>query len=134
MPWYYYYYYPRFCIPLLSMIFSFLIHILAFNCQISVLLGFFFVCLFVFYLRICQLQIGTFPSTTNGHLPIASASNWTTRAFAIYLCCCSCWPLTLPEGNSGWRERHSAPGKLSDVFRNWFHDPNPCISSYLEKH
>ena len=24
--------------------------------------------------------------------------------------------------------------RLLDVFRNWFHDPNPCISSYLEKH
>ena len=44
-----------------------------------------------FYLRTCQLQIGTCPSTTNGPLPIAFASNWTTRAFAIYLCCCSCF-------------------------------------------
>ena len=34
---------------------------------------------------------------------------WITsaRAFTICLCCWSCWPLTLPEVNSGWWVRHS---------------------------
>ena len=47
-------------------------------------------------------------SATNRHLPRAFASNWaTTRAFAICLWgnwtlgCCSCWPSTPTEGNSG---------------------------------
>ena len=47
-------------------------------------------------------------SATNWHLPRAFASNWaTTRAFAICLWgnqtlgCCSCWPSTPTEGNSG---------------------------------
>ena len=54
-------------------------------------------------------------STTNWHLPRAFASDWTTtrRAFAICLGCCSCWSLTLPEENSGWRER------LSLLQGNW---------------
>ena len=82
-------------------------------------------------------------SATNWHLPRAFASNWaTTRAFAICLWgnrtlgCCSCWPSTPTEGNSGREWGNSAPGKLMEevhrelnVSRNWFHDPNPCISS-----
>ena len=78
-------------------------------------------------------------STANYPLPRAFASDWTaTGAFVTCLCCCSCWPLTLLEENSGWRAL-CAPGKLEervfrkvDIFRNWFHDPNPCTSSYLE--
>ena len=55
-----------------------------------------------------QLHIGT----CQEHL----ARDWTTartRALAICLfgdwapCCCSCRPSTSPEGNSGWRVRHS---------------------------
>ena len=38
-------------------------------------------------------------------MPRGFTSNWTmTRAFAICLCCCSWWPSTLSEGNSGWSE------------------------------
>ena len=48
-------------------------------------------------------------SATDWHLPRAFTSHWTTttRAFAICLCRCSCWPSILPEANSGWRVRHS---------------------------
>ena len=72
------------------------------------------------------------------------ASNWTTRAFAI--CLCRDWTLlqllifNTPWGSSGWSEALCAPGNLVGqlfrwlgIFRNWFHDPNPCISSYLGK-
>ena len=79
-------------------------------------------------------------SPTNWHLPKAFASNQTTtiRAFAICLCCCSCWPLT-PRGEFRVKsEALCAPGKPKeqvirqwDSFGNWFHDPDPCISSYL---
>ena len=62
------------------------------------------------FLALCILS-----STTRWHLPRAFASDWTTttRAFAICvyapwsLCGYSCWPSTLPEGNSGWRVRLS---------------------------
>ena len=53
-------------------------------------------------------------SSTNWYLPKVFVNNWTaTRPFAIclcgdcILCCCSCWPLTWPEGSLGWRVRHS---------------------------
>ena len=31
---------------------------------------------------------------------------WLTSYRGWILCCCSCWPLTCPEGSSGWRMRH----------------------------
>ena len=105
---------------------------------------------------LCQPQIGTCQSIVNWHLPRAFASGWTTtRAFAICLCgnwslsCCNCWPSTSPEGDSGRRVRRSVPNwwkgsleiyfqkkkkRKKYIFSNWFHDPNLCISSYLEKH
>lgn len=50
------------------------------------------------------------------HLSLDHAFNFQsnrTRIFAVCLrrdwtlCYCSCWPSTLPEGNVGWRVRHS---------------------------
>ena len=44
------------------------------------------------------------------------------------------------ERNAGWKVRHfvlqgnCGTGLYLDIFRNWFHDPNPCISSCLEEH
>ena len=78
---------------------------------------------------LCQPQIGTCQSIVNWHFPRVFASDWTTttREFAICLCgnwtlsCCNCWPSTSPEGNSGWRVRHSVPnwwkGSLEIYFR-----------------
>ena len=56
--------------------------------------------------------------------------------------------LQLPTFNTAWGEFmveseafFCVPRKLVeqifrqlDIFRNWFHDPNPCISLYLENH
>ena len=41
-----------------------------------------------------------------------------------------------PAGKSGWRMGHLVlqGNWILDIFRNWFHDPNPCISSRLGKH
>ena len=59
------------------------------------------------------------------------------------MCCCSCWFSAPSERSSGWKARkevHCARGKTSrtglqiDIFRSWFYEPNPFISSYLEKH
>ena len=71
-------------------------------------------------------------------------SNWTTaRTFAICLSeewtfwCWNCWCSTSPKRREvGFK--HSATGNLVElvwrelaIFRNWFHDSNHCISSYL---
>ena len=85
----------------------------------------------------CQLQIGTcqellpLAEQQQGHLPSASGENEPYGAATDFS------PLKGVQGGL----RHSAPGNLveqvfgeSDIFRNCFHDANPCISSYLEKH
>ena len=85
----------------------------------------------------CQLQIGTYQEhcqwLNNKAFAICLYWDWTPS-------CYSCWPSTTPDG-TGWSEAFCAPGNLVgqvfrqlDVFRNRFYDPNPCISSYLEKH
>ena len=57
-------------------------------------------------------------------------SDSNTRAFAIclwrggILCCCSCWPLTLPAGNSGCRVRHSV------LQGNWW---NKSLDRYFQE-
>ena len=57
------------------------------------------------------------------------------------LCCCSRGPPAAAAGNSGWRLRLSAPGKLvghgfrwTDVLRSRFRDPNTCISTDVGEH
>ena len=79
----------------------------------------------------------------------AFASFWTaTRVIAICLCrdwtmcCCGCWPSTLPEGNLRWRMRHCVlqgdwwnRSVDSEIFSETdFMIPNPFISSYLENY
>ena len=80
-------------------------------------------------------------STTNYHLPRAFASDWAATRGICHL------PVLLQLLTSDPPRRKSrmeskalcAPGKLGkqvfrqvDILRNWFHEPNPCISSYLE--
>ena len=81
-------------------------------------------------------------------LPRAFASDWTTMAFAICLWnFCRLNPvllqlLTLDVPGREFRvetgilcsRKTGRTGLQVDIFRNWFHDPNLCISSYLVKH
>ena len=70
-------------------------------------------------------------STTNWHCQ-SIARDWTTArsAFAICLCrdwtlcCCSCWPSVPPEGNAGWRVRHSV------LQGNWW---NRSLDRYFQE-
>ena len=94
----------------------------------------------IVYLRFSNLSTYIY---TNIHRYIVSTADCCLpRAFALCrcgdwtLCCCSCWPLTCPGSSSGWTVRNSAPGKLVeqdfrqlDIFRHWFRDPNPSVSS-----
>ena len=77
-----------------------------------------------------QLQIGTgqenFPETEpqqQEHLPSASAETEPLAAAAADL------QDPLREFRVEWDIF-----RWTDIFRKWFHDPNPYISSYLEKH
>ena len=74
------------------------------------------------------------------------ASDWTTRACAIWLCgrvnpvLLQLLTFNTPWGSSGRSEALRAPENLVEqvfrylaIFRNWFQDSNPCISSYLDE-
>ena len=71
-----------------------------------------------------------FMSTTNWYLPVnyklalakSTARDWTTATRASALCCCTCWPSTRSEGNSGWRVRHSG------LHGSWW---NRSLDSYI---
>ena len=70
-----------------------------------------------------------------------SICQWLNTKRVFHISCATvatavqCWTPRLES------EALCAPGKLVelvfrwfDIFRNWFHDPNPFISSYPEKH
>ena len=87
----------------------------------------------------CQLQAGAcqehLPVTEQrGHLPSASAETEPCATAAVDLQ----HPLRKFRVENG---ALNAPEKLMeqvfiwlDIFRNWFHDPDLCITPYLEKH
>ena len=58
------------------------------------------------------------PGESHGQRSLAGYSPWgrtesdTTEVTSPHACCCSFWPSALPDRNSGWRGKDSAPGKL----------------------
>ena len=85
----------------------------------------------------CQWETGTCQEhcqqLDNNNKDVCHLPLWRMNLLALRLSM-----FNLPCGTSGCIRALCAPGNLVDlvwrelaVFRNWFHDSNPCISSYL---